>query len=236
MCALIKSTIFADVRGSIAGTTFARNRSGAYARTRTIPVNPNSSRQQSVRGLMSVVSQQWSLLTSNHRNAWDNYAAQTPVINRLGDTIYLSGFNMFLRTNMLYQEANPNDAIDEAPITPGVAEKLNIIAAQISSSASTAPGVPNQVLIESATGRESGNTDLNFIYISNPVSAGTAFYKAPWNFCGFINGDDDPFAAISPFPITVGQHFFIRYKQMKANGKVSAESIFGPVTAITVTT
>ncbi|GAH50296.1 unnamed protein product, partial [marine sediment metagenome] len=37
-----------QISGSIAGNTFARNRFGNYMRSRTKPVNPNSTRQTDI--------------------------------------------------------------------------------------------------------------------------------------------------------------------------------------------
>jgi hypothetical protein len=233
--ALLKSTIFSSIRGSIAGTTYAQNRYGMYARSRTVPVNPDSSRQNTVRSTLAIVSQTWRTLTDAQQLSWDNYAAETPIVNKLGDTIYMSGFNAFVKTNQLFYLANPPAIQENAPIAPGLANKLNIIDFTIDSSASTAPGVPNQLLITSAEGRESNAGAFNFFYVSNPVSAGKRFYKGPWNYISVIAGDDDPFGGIIPFPALATQRFFVRYVQMDQTGRVSAETIAGPVAAVTVT-
>lgn len=90
-----------QMAGSIGGTTYARNRYGNYSRARTKPVNPNTARQVAVRGYMSTLTTRWSnTLTAPQRTAWDLYAANVVMTNRLGETMHLSGYNHYIRSNM----------------------------------------------------------------------------------------------------------------------------------------
>ena len=86
----------ADGRGSIGGTTFSRNRYGAYARKRVVPVNPRTSEQVRARTTFQAAVTAWRQLTDAQRAAWSNYAAQTPVQDKLGATIYLTGLQAFM--------------------------------------------------------------------------------------------------------------------------------------------
>jgi hypothetical protein len=75
--ALIKSTILSAIRGSINGTVFAQNKSGAYARNRTVPVNPNTTNQQAVRIALGQAAMAWKTLSAERRAAWDASAGST---------------------------------------------------------------------------------------------------------------------------------------------------------------
>lgn len=91
----------AEMRGSIAGTVFSRNKAGAYARNRVTPVNPQSDLQTSVRSTMAALAVVWnSTLSDANRAAWEVYAASVAMTNRLGETMYLSGYNHFIRSAM----------------------------------------------------------------------------------------------------------------------------------------
>ncbi|GAH76569.1 unnamed protein product [marine sediment metagenome] len=58
--ALIKYGVgIADASGSAGGVVFARNKSGAYIRNRTKPVNPKSTRQEAARAVVSYLAQRW---------------------------------------------------------------------------------------------------------------------------------------------------------------------------------
>ncbi len=97
-----KSQVFTAVSGSIGGITYARNRGGLYTRARAIPVNPNSTDQQIVRANFAFLVDQWTnTLTDTQRAAWTTYAENTPVTDRLGDQITLTGQQMYLRNNSI---------------------------------------------------------------------------------------------------------------------------------------
>lgn len=107
----------ADMRGSIGGIVYSRNRYGSYARNRTKPVNPNSERQQAVRNIMGFLVNAWArILTQANRNKWSVYAAAVSFVNSLGQTITLTGFNHFIRSNM----ARQNNGLSLVEDGPGV--------------------------------------------------------------------------------------------------------------------
>jgi hypothetical protein len=88
--------------GSIAGTVHARNRFGNYIRARTKPVNPNSTAQAQMRGILAQLANAWGVtLIAAERIAWATYAAAIAVKNRLGETVYLTGFNHFIACNSI---------------------------------------------------------------------------------------------------------------------------------------
>src|SRR5437660_7275288 len=95
--ALIKLGALAqDVRGSLNGTTFSRNKGGAYVRTKVSPVQPVSAFSANSRQAFKIVSQTWAaLLTDANRAAWIAFAALHPFINVFGDSIILSGIAFF---------------------------------------------------------------------------------------------------------------------------------------------
>jgi hypothetical protein len=86
--------------GSQAGTTSSRNRFGQYRRTRATPVNPNSTRQSLVRSRLSSLSEAWRGLTTGQRDAWDAIAAGLPLTDSLGQTVFPTGHQRFVGTNL----------------------------------------------------------------------------------------------------------------------------------------
>jgi len=89
------------ISGSIAGNTFARNRYGNYVRCRTKPINPKTTRQQLVRSSLAILSYRWSqILTGVQRTAWNLYGSSVSMKNRLGESIFLTGYNHYIRSNM----------------------------------------------------------------------------------------------------------------------------------------
>jgi len=105
-----------EMRGSIAGNTYSRNRYGAYARARTKPVNPNTGRQQTVRAALAYLTERWSItLTDAQRAAWNLYGANVVMTNKLGESINLSGFNHYIRSNSI-RKAFGLTVIDAGPV------------------------------------------------------------------------------------------------------------------------
>lgn len=102
-----------DARGSVAGVVFSKNATSHYMRARTIPVNPRTAHaklardpeentQAIVRATMAFLTDEWSqTLTAANRTAWELYATNVVMNNKLGESIKLSGFNHFLRGNAI---------------------------------------------------------------------------------------------------------------------------------------
>jgi hypothetical protein len=87
--------------GSIAGTTYAHNRGGPYARRRATPVNPSSTKQQAIRNILATCSAAWAGLTDAQRAAWTDWAALNPVVNSLGQSQQLTGHQAFNQLNTI---------------------------------------------------------------------------------------------------------------------------------------
>jgi hypothetical protein len=102
--ALIRSSLVSSISGSIAGTTYARNRGGSYARNRTNPIQPRSPSQMRARSQLSFNSKAWSTsLTPTQRESWVSYAASLPSLNRIGESIVLTGQQAYVQANTLLQ-------------------------------------------------------------------------------------------------------------------------------------
>lgn len=124
-----------QLSGSIAGNTFARNRSGNYVRARTKPVNPNSTRQAKVRAYIAQLVEHWAEeLDDAERASWNTYADNVAMQNKLGETIHLSGFNHFIRSNTWSLDVG-RPIIEPAPTNFTLADQDGTIA--ISASAAS---------------------------------------------------------------------------------------------------
>jgi hypothetical protein len=89
-----------DVRGSLNGTTFSRNRGGAYVRQKVSPVQPVSEFSSRARAIFADIAQRWgTVLTQSQRQAWGAFAAVHTFVNVFGDSITLSGISMYQSVN-----------------------------------------------------------------------------------------------------------------------------------------
>lgn len=107
---------FLDVpkSGSIAGTTFSKNRNGQYARSRAIPVNPNTAAQGLVRARFGDNAQGWRTLTAAQRAGWASLGAQMTRTDSLGQSYALTGQQAYIAINNNNLDAG-NAIVADAP-------------------------------------------------------------------------------------------------------------------------
>jgi len=217
--ALIKlGGMIAEIRGSVGGATFARNRGGAYVRNRSVPLNPASVDQSRVRAVFGGLAQAWSAeLTQTQREAWELYAANVPLPNSLGELRQVTGLNMYQRSNSLIIDTG-GARLDAAPteftVGPSFTPTYTITPATntitVESLGSFVPSLdgPIRVLFQMGT----------------PQSPGVSFFKAPFRKIGgqeFVDeATDFPLDLAAAFPFQTGQAVFLRAAPVTLDGRV----------------
>ena len=91
--------IVSEVRNKIAATVFTKNGAGAAIRNRITPINRRSTNQTNRRQRLASLSSQWRGLTEAQRAGWNSAAGSFPVQDNLGQTIFLSGAQLYNRCN-----------------------------------------------------------------------------------------------------------------------------------------
>jgi len=86
--------------GKIGGHVASKNRSGAYFRTKTTPLNPQTPYQQETRSMLASVSKSWGSLTVEQRASFDAAAKQFGKTNVFGDAYTPTGKNFFTQINI----------------------------------------------------------------------------------------------------------------------------------------
>jgi hypothetical protein len=218
---LIKSDIIAQGSGSLAGITMSHNRYGLYLRNRSIPVNPNSDRQASARNRFSQAAERWSsTLTQAQRDAWNLYGNSVTVKNALGDSVFLTGFSHYLRSNSQQQQClstfvddGPTDFTlpeTDATATPTVSEATQNISTAFDTNL---PWV---------------SEDGAFLQVemSQPRGVGREFIGGPFRYADCVEGDattppTSPQTVSVPFAVTQNQKVEIRYRIGRADGRLS---------------
>lgn len=89
--------------GSMGGLTASRNKGGQYFRRRAMPTNPQTPQQERTRASFAAAALMWGNLTQEVRDGWTNYAKAVDWKDSLGQTIRLTGMQMFVRTQQLLQ-------------------------------------------------------------------------------------------------------------------------------------
>lgn len=230
--ALFKSQVLTQASGSVGGLTYSHARGGMYMRARSVPVNPQTQRQVNVRVALAMYSQMWlSALTQTQRDAWEVYAANVPVKNRVGDTIFLSGQNQFIRSNVPRAQATTElllvpslNAILDAPTTFDLPTIGITVVGSLTAST-------EDLVIAIGAGQSWINDEQNalLIYMGRPRNATRNFFKGPYRLAAVIRGDagTPPSSPITipnignTFPVAVGQR--VKFKFAVTQQEVGAQ-------------
>ncbi len=219
----IKSAIITEASGSIGGLTASHNRGGLYFRARTIPVNPNTPQQQAIRGFVAQLANLWlNTLTEVQRTAWDTYALQVPLPDRLGEPRNVGGLAMYIRSNVPRLQIG-FDRIDVAPTTFNLGDYTTPTMGQPTAATQQFPVVFSEtdawVLEEDSA--------LAF-WVSRPQNPSINYFKGPYRYSVAIAGDPlvpptSPQNINVSFPFVAGQKIFIRTNVTRIDGRLGTE-------------
>lgn len=216
-----------QMSGSIGGTTFARNRSGNYARARTTGVNPASAPQEKIRAVLAYLTDRWlETVTQSERDAWGNYASAVGMKNRLGESSKLSGFNHYIRSNasLLYADQT---VVDSAPTTLTIPEHDPTLS--FSASEATQDLTVNFDVNLSWVGETGG---FMFLRMSRPQNPTRNFFAGPYIYAGPIIGSGTPPTSPEtipfPTPVVQGHRLWLSARIARADGRLSEPFVVGP--------
>lgn len=219
---LYRSNILAQASGALNGNVFSHNRFGMYIRNRSLPVNPNTDRQQEVRGNMISASSKWhTMLNGSERDSWNNYAAEVPRLNPLGDSNYLTGFNWFVGSAAARLQAGYD------PVATGPA-----LHARADTDTSMC------IIASAASGEITVNFDGGYAWLNEtgggltvfsgvPQAPTRNFFGGPWRFAGVIDGNDStpptsPATVTAPYQMQAGQKLYVKCRILRADGRYSS--------------
>lgn len=215
--------IHGRMSGAVGGVVFSHNAGGQYLRQRTTPVNPATSQQQAVRNAVNFLSNNWQNLTTAEQEAWENYAANVPLTNRLGAQIFVSGLAMYVRSNAsIIAALGASYRIDAAPTIFTLGESALVT---IDDATPPSGGLDIAFDVNDAWVGENGAYLL--IYMARPQNPSVNFFKGPYRFAGAAAGSSttpptSPFTiATTPFVFASAQQLFIQARVRRGDGRLS---------------
>lgn len=220
---LIKSQLLSVMSGSLDASVASHNRFGRYLRAKVIPTNPNTNYQVAVREAMTQLVERWTAtLTAAQRTQWETYAANVPMTNRVGDTIYLTGLNHYIRSNVPRLQ-NTLPIVDAGPVDLTLPSFTPVV---VSADAS------DNALSVALTNTDAWATEQNgalIVQATRPQSLGVNFNALPFRLAGIIAGAS-PTPPTSPGIISppwdligqAGNVVFVRARISRADGRLSA--------------
>lgn len=210
-----------QMSGSIAGDTFARNRYGNYSRARTKPTNPNTALQQRARGAIALLVERWAeTLSAANRAAWDLYAANVAMTNKLGETIHLSGFNHFVRSNSFLAQYGIT-IIDAGPVIFTLADQDPTI----SIAGSEATQRFTATFDDGMAWCSEDNAYLTAL-MGQPQNPQRSFFGGPWKGIRYLSGNSgaplaSPLELVPLHVISEGQRCWVQFRIYRADGRES---------------
>jgi hypothetical protein len=99
------SAMFSDLRGKLNGSKFSKSRSCHTLTNKIKGSNPQTSYQGRVRAAFRVHSATWRTISQSLILAWNQAAQEESKSNAFGDKYKPSGFQYFMKLNMLRSEA-----------------------------------------------------------------------------------------------------------------------------------
>lgn len=210
-----------QMSGAVGGDVHFRNRFGNCIRPRTKPVNPHSPRQEFARAVVSHLAEVWhGDLTSVQRNLWGVYAAAVAMKNRLGETIHLTGFNHFIRSNC--PQLQLGEAIKEdAPTTLSLMEKdETTLCSEEDIAAQTF------TFTFDSTGWGTNPDDKYWLcfYQGQPQLVSRNFFAGPWRFmsaAGTVGGALGTQTLGAVFSFALDQKVWFQARMISYSGRLS---------------
>jgi hypothetical protein len=163
---------FLDVpqSGSIAGTTHSHNRAGQYTRNRRSPVQPvGTGRRAFIRSAFGAASTAWSGLTSTQQAAWATYADGHPIVDSLGQSIKLTGHQMYVAISTQLQNVGVTPTTAPPVSSATVAPVVTVYTAVAST------GIVTITMTVSATA-----ADFILVAFARPQGSGRSQVSAYW--------------------------------------------------------
>lgn len=219
---LFKGSFVTAASGKAGGVIASHNASGQYLRQFTVPTNPQTAFQLTVRNAMSALVSRWAnTLTAAQRAAWSVYATNVSSTNALGDQINYSGINWYCACNVPRVQSGLS-VIDTCPGVYNLATLSPPVATIVAAGTTASIAFTNT----DAWANEVGGALL--IYSSRPQSPAINFFKNPYRYAGKISGaaspPTSPFVTPTlPFPIgPAGSKMFFKFVAVRADGRISS--------------
>jgi len=211
------SAIVSEMRGKLNGSVFAKNRGGAYVRTKVTPVNPSTAAQTTVRAALTSFSQAWRNLTQAQRDAWNGAVSNFTGTDIFGDIKTPSGINLYNKLNL--NLANISEPSLLVPPTPGTVGYLSDLVLSIADGANTMTlaatlndlTAGQKIVVEATEQLSAGIENANSKFAKIAVLAGTS--TSPFNLYAAYEAK---FGA----PVA-GKKIFVRVKAVEIASGVS---------------
>lgn len=90
-----------QIRGKVNGSVFNKSRNAFTLQRKQQQTKGSKGSQSEIRNVFSNVQRQWKLATDNEKADWQLAAENNPTRDRFGNQTILSGYNQYIKANIL---------------------------------------------------------------------------------------------------------------------------------------
>ncbi len=175
MAIILYSALISQIRGKLQGSVFSKSGAGQIITNRGVPRKTPTVAQLSTRSGFTTNARYWKNLTVAQRNAWRTQASTIPVQNRIGETVFLSGWLFFRKVMSL---SFPNGSAFSILANPlaGVAQEIQFFVLNFIVRFQNQSFFCTQILWRFITINATNAPQRYVIYVSLPLSAGQLKY------------------------------------------------------------
>lgn len=101
MARIIYTALVESIRGSIAGTTFQKNKYGYTVKKKPSLSRPWTARQGRSNRILGMAVRAWRNIGQSARDQWDAFALANPHYTKHNPTTQLNGYNLFIKYQSL---------------------------------------------------------------------------------------------------------------------------------------
>lgn len=197
------SAIVNQLRGKLGGSVFNKSKNAFTLQKKQQQPKGSRGFQSEVRNFFAKFQRTWKTITASQRTQWGVTASNNPTRDRFGNQTILSGYNQYVKANMLAEYCN---AVAPAtpytsPAPPFVVHSMSLGQVVFSISGT---GVP-QINANPSVDWDITSSDYGYIFdISLPVSMGvTAYHGRFTNVSGGLTTTHSP----APFQTSLGSSY-----------------------------
>lgn len=220
-----------QVRGKLNGSVFNKSRNAFTMQRKQQQTKGSKGSQSEIRNVFSNVQRTWKTATTVQRADWQLAAQNNPSLDRFGNQTILSGYNQYIKANIVRWYAL---GIISTDVLPEAAPSL-VITGFVLSSITFTSNTDGTVTCEFEYSFSSDDTGSRFIFnadVSLPLGAGTTVYygRYIWIDGGTVLEDNNRLGSVvlsGKYPIPMsGQRVTLRLRAYYVgNGAQVFESI-----------
>lgn len=221
---MLLESIIGRMSGKLGGFVASTGPGGQYLRAWSVPTNPNTPAQQTIRSALNQLASRWiATLTPLQREAWETYAANVTVPNRWGNPITISGLSMYQRCNVgRIQWFGAPGIKDTAPLVFNLGEYTEPVLTMATQTTVSVAFNDNDDWV-------SEDGAAFWPYASRQQNVSRSYFKGPYRQClAPILGNSgtppvSPVVVTVPFTIDSGNRVFFFARVARNDGRVSAD-------------